>query len=544
MNTLSIVRQAAGRNLSDPGALEDYFLTLRLLEEEDGGQAHSRNREVRRLSGRYSKELKSPQDKTRMLDIYRRSLLFDAPLDFDAYCRYIEWNRERPFYMPRRKQLYPIAKALQRLCNGELDLLAISLPPGVGKTTLALFLLTFLAGREPDRPILGGSHSNSFLRGAYEECVRIMDPKGEYLWCEVFPSVRIVKTNAEDLFLDLGSRKRFATLQFRSIGSGNAGVVRAEQLLYCDDLCQGIEEAMSRERMDSLWQKYTTDLRQRKIGNCKELHIATRWSVHDVIGRLERSEEEKTDSKAEFIALPALNDEDESNFDYGNAAGFSTGFYHAQREIMDEASWRALYMNQPIEREGQLYSESELRYYFELPQEEPDAILAVCDTKDKGTDYCFMPVVYRYGMDFYLDACVYDNGNPEAVEAQIINLLLKRRVQLCQFESNAAGGQVAKKIQKSIKEQGGITKITTKYTTANKETKIIVNSPFVKERVLFRDKSTLKEDRQYRKMLSDLCGYTMSGKNKHDDAPDGMAMLSLYVQGFQSGGVQIIKRPV
>ena len=55
----------------------------------------------------------------------------------------------------------------------------------------------------------------------------------------------------------------------------------------------GIEEALSRDRMDSLWTKYTTDFRQRKIGDCKELHIATRWSVHDVLGRLEREYDEK-----------------------------------------------------------------------------------------------------------------------------------------------------------------------------------------------------------------------------------------------------------
>ena len=60
-------------------------------------------------------------------------------------------------------------------------------------------------------------------------------------------------------------------------------------------------------------------------------------------------------------------------------------------------------MNQPIERERQLYSEDELRRYFELPDRKPDAILFVCDTKDKGTDYCVMPICYQYGNDFYCE---------------------------------------------------------------------------------------------------------------------------------------------
>ena len=309
---LEMTQKAASRNLRDPGA----------LEKEDRQEAHRQNRTLRRLALQYAKEQNSP----RMLALYKSGLLFDAPWDFDAYCKYIEWEREKPFYLPRRKQLFPVAQKLQLLADGELELLAVSLPPGVGKTTLALFFLTFLAGREPEKPILGGSHSNSFLRGAYEECQRIIDPKGDYLWKDVFPAVKLVKTNAKDMFLDLGEEKRFSTLQFRSVGSGNAGVVRAEQLLYCDDLCEGIEEAMSRERMDSLWAKYSTDLRQRKIGSCRELHIATRWSVHDVIGRLERSYE--SDEKACFLAVPALDDNDESNFDYGSAAGFTTKFFH------------------------------------------------------------------------------------------------------------------------------------------------------------------------------------------------------------------------
>ena len=174
------------------------------------------------------------------------------------------------------------------------------------------------------------------------------------------------------------------------------GLYRAATLLYCDDLVSGIEVALSKERLDKLWETYTTDLRQRKIGDhCKELHIATRWSVHDVIGRLER---EYIDSdRAKFIVIPALNENDESNFDYAYGVGFNTRFYHEQRNIMDDVSWRALYMNEPIEREGLVYAQDELRRYFELPKEDPDAIIGICDTKDKGADYAFLPVAYVYG---------------------------------------------------------------------------------------------------------------------------------------------------
>ena len=479
----------------------------------------------------------------RLFDLHRRVLLAAAPDDFDSYLLYVEWNREpsKKFYVPRRKELKKVVDALQRLADDKIDLLAVSLPPGVGKTTLAIFFLTWLGGKYPDKPILGGSHSNSFLRGVYDECLRIITGEGgEYLWSDVFPGVGLANTNAKDMRIDLGKSQRFETLEFSSIGSGNAGKVRAETLLYCDDLVDGIETAMSKERLDKLWSQYTTDLRQRKIGACKELHIATRWSLHDVIGRLETQYEGS--ERAEFIVFPALNENDESNFNYPCEAGFTTKFYHEQREIMEDASWRALFMNQPIEREGQLYAPDELRRYFELPTGEPDAILAACDTKDKGSDYCVMPVVYQYGQDFYVEDVICDNGKPEVVETRLVMCLLKNKVHMARFESNSAGGRVAEKVQKELKAKGGITNITTKYTTANKETKIIVNSPFVKEHFLFKDES-VPRDKDYRRMFDQLCGYTMSGKNKHDDTPDVMAQLVEFIQSMQFSRVEIFQRP-
>ena len=480
----------------------------------------------------------------KLMVLHRRVLLTAAPHDFDSYLQYVEWDREpsKKFYMPRRKVLKQVVDALQDLEDDKLDLLAVSMPPGTGKSTLAIFYLTWIAGKYPDEPSLTGSHSNSWIRGAYDECLRILSPNGEYLWHDVFPDVSVTNTNAKDCRIDLGKRKRFETLEFTSIGTGNAGLYRAIHLLYCDDLVSGSEVALSKERLDKRWGIYTTDLRQRKLGNkCKELHIATRWSVHDVLGRLEVEFGES--DRARFICIPAVDDKDESNFDYPYGVGYSTKTLHEQREVMDDVDWRALFMNQPIEREGLLYSADTLRRYFELPDGDPDAIIAVCDTKTKGTDYCVMPVAYQYGPDFYIDGVICDNGNPDAVEPRLASMLTERNVQLARFESNQAGGKIAEKIQGMVKELGGRAKLTTKYTTANKETRVIVASPWVLEHCLFKDESVIKTDREYRRFLQFLCGYTMAGKNKHDDVPDAMAMLSEYIQSFALNKVEIVKRP-
>jgi predicted phage terminase large subunit-like protein len=479
-----------------------------------------------------------------MFSFHREVVFAGARESFHLCLLAVEWNRDpdKKFYPPRKMVLREVVKALQELEERKLDLLAVSMPPGSGKTTLAIFYLTWIGGRHPEEPTLTGSHSNSFVRGVYDECLRIFDQNGDYLWYEVFPETQVANTNAKDCRIDLGKRKRFETLQFTSIGTGNAGLYRAMHLLYCDDLVSGIEVALNKERLDKLWETYTTDLRQRKIGDhCGELHIATRWSVHDVIGRLETMYGDS--NRAKFIVLPAMDENDESNFDYAYGVGFNTQFYRQQRDIMDDASWRALYMNLPIEREGLLYHQDELRRYFELPEGDPDAIIGVCDTKDKGTDYAVLPVAYVYGQNYYIDDCICDNGLPEIVDARLADILVRHKVNQCRFESNSAGGRVAEKVQQLVKDRGGITHITTKYTTANKETKIIVNSAWVKEHCLFRDESTYKRNSEYGKFISMLCSYTMAGKIKNDDTADGMAMLAEYAQSLGANKVEVFQRP-
>ena len=430
---------------------------------------------------------------------------------------------------------------MQDLYYDVLDLVCISMPPGTGKSSLALFFLTWWGGHIMNKGILTISHNHVFVKSAYEEIKKIIGADSEYRFHDVFPEATIKATDAMGLTIALDKAARFPTFQFGSMGSGLAGRVRAESLLFCDDLIPNIDVALSEERLQGVWQQYTGDLLQRKLG-AKELHIATRWSLRDVIGRLKMRYEDNP--RARFIEVSALDENGESAFDYPYHLGYTTEALKRLQRDMDESVFKALYMNQPVEREGQLYASEELRRFFSLPDQEPDAIVAICDTKDKGDDFEFMPIAYQYGNDYYIVACLCNDGKPEVLELMLTNLLVKYKVQLAQFESNSAGGKTAENVQKVVKERGGITKITTKYTTANKETKIFVNAPYVKEHFLFWDDSMESEiDREYRRMMQFLTSYTMKGKNKHDDVPDGMAMLAIFVQNLIFRNVEAIARP-
>lgn len=478
-------------------------------------------------------------------DLYNKALLFLAQehKDFDSYLLYVEKNRdpEDRYYQPRRNKIYWLVQKMQRLIDDELDILSISMPPGTGKTTLGEFFISFVMGHYPNTPNLMSSHSGFMTRMFYDAVLNIIT-SNEYCWSDVFPDIVFEGNNAKEETINLGRWQPFKTLTCRPIRGSLTGVTRCEGFLYVDDLVSGIEEALSIDRLDKLYGEYTTDLKSRKKKKAKEIHIATRWSVHDVIGRLERMYE--GNPRAEFIAVPDIDPQTgKSNFDYDYDVGFDEKYFHDMEMSMDDVSYRCLYKSDPIEREGILYHPTELqRYIGGLPDREPDSILAICDTKDTGTDYNFLGVFYQYGDRYYLEDVVFKNIDPGTLDELNSDMLVKHHVQQAQFESNKEGSRTANEVERLVKAKGGRCHITKKYTTQNKETKIIVNSSWVKEHVIFKDITEYEPKSDYGVMMSFLCSYTQLGKNKHDDAPDALAMFAQYVDALLGGEAQVGKR--
>lgn len=493
------------------------------------------------------KRIASEESRTdiRFSDLYWKAMYILAPHDFDSFLIYME--RERPaknrFYLPRREQLIKIGaiQLYQDLEDDKLDIGALSVAPGVGKTTLQEFYVPWIIGRHIDDYNIFASHSGGICRMFYD-AVDALTSSPEYKYAEIFPEVKRYSTNAKEMQINFGKYKPFKSLSCVSVGQNLAGRVRANRLLMCDDLCSGIEEAVSKPRLDKLWQSYSVDLLQRRIDKCKELHTATRWSVHDVIGRLK--EKYSGNPRARFLAVPDIDPvTGESNFSYKYGVGFSKEYFEDVANTMDDVSYRCLYKNEPIEREGLLYPEESLKRYLSLPDAAPDAVLGICDTKSKGTDYMFLPCFYKYGDNYYMEDCICSDESDFAVQYErIADIIVRNHMQMVDFESNSGGDRVAENVEKLIKGRQNCG-ITMHYTTQNKETKIIVNAEWVKRHCLFKDKSKYTPKSDYGVAMGFIMSYTIAGKNLHDDTVDGLAQFAQFTSNLLGTRSEIVESP-
>jgi hypothetical protein len=488
-----------------------------------------------------------------LLDKYYEILLIEAQNKIvDSFFRYIEKKREpkERFYMPRRRQFLKIGlvDALQGMIDDKYDILCISLPPGTGKTTIEKFFHSAVIGWYTSGYNLFYSHSGDITRMYYDGMYDIVTNEDEYTWNEIFPDLKVTSTNAKLEQFNVGKYKPFQSVQCTSVGSKNAGKVRANKFLLVDDMIGGIEEALNPTYLYKLWGKYAVDARQRKIpdedGNpCKEIHIATRWSVRDVIGRIIQAYE--GNKRVKVISVPDIDPKTgESNFNF-EFGGYTVKDFEDIQLLMDEISYRCLYKQDPIEREGLLFPEDKIRRYLNLPHGEPDIITGQCDTKGKGTDYFVLPVLQKYGEDYYCVDCVCDNtADYEEQYRNAAGVLVNNKVQECEFERNAGGDRVAMEVNKRVESVGWICNITDVPTETNKEARIFQCSNWILQHVIFKDSSLYKTNEPYGVMISLLKQYSVSGKKQLDDVPDVFSNFALRItQGNRVAKVEAMKNP-
>ena len=472
-------------------------------------------------------------------DFYRlmlQSLCFESPYLVDSFFTYIEIDEapEKRFYYPRKKRLKPIISGYQDVVDGKLDFLSVSQPKRTGKTTSGLRLSMMMGGRKPDGSIFATGKGEGLVKsffGGINECFENEQMYKRYL--DIFPRAIKVGQNADELTIHLEKKRRFATFTCRPIDGSIVGNTEANVLLYIDDCVKNHEEARNRDRLEFLCEKVTDDVLGRRIEGTPIIIQGTKYSLYDPITYLQGKAEELGWRWRE-IAIPALDPvTDESNWEIVKDGKkiFTTDYYRKERILVTEETWAAEFQQEPFEAKGRMFPADKLNYFTQLPVDkdgkniEPDAIMAACDSADKGTDSCSMPIAYVYGSEVYIVDVVFDNSGVEHTKPECANKIVKHNVKTVTFESNSAGSYFGKDVMEIVKKLGGRCSDRYKYNCANKITRMENAMDNIIRDYYFLDKSMYERNSQYGKFMRELTTMTRSGKVPHDDAPDSLALL-------------------
>lgn len=532
----------AYRKFMKHGKWEDAYSATRILYEQDKAEGY-----------KYVKDYRDCIQSVRGYEKYHRmSYLLTARDRFDDFMVYIEWGRplNEQYWLPRRKKLKVIADALQSLEDGELDELFLSQPPRTGKTTIVLFFVLWVILRDPERSNLYTSYTDSVVGVFYKGLLEILNDPYTYAWQDVFPERKLVSTNAKDLLLNIDREKRYASFTGRSLYGTLNGACDCNGYEIADDLISGIEEAMNKDRLMSAWSKVENNFLPRAKEGAKHLWIGTRWSIIDPQGmRIEllKNEEKFASVRWKQINVPALDDNDESNFDYAFGVGFSTEAYQQRRASFeknnDMPSWLAQYQGMPIERDGAVFRPEDLRFFNGvLPDADPDRVFMAVDPAWGGGDFVAAPVVVQYGEDLFVADVVYDDRDKTVTQPMIVDAAIRWEVASIGVEATRMTAEYADGIDSLLREKNhrvNVMKTTKHYTGNGKAQRIFDKAPDIRERMVFLEAG--KRSKAYEKFMQNVYSFSMTGKVKHDDAPDSLAM-AINMAFFGDNKIQILKR--
>lgn len=419
-------------------------------------------------------------------------------------------------------------------------------------STLCIFFLAWIIGKRPASHNAMSGHSGILADRFYNDVQKLTENE-EYTYHEIFPNVHLYKKSADKNELSYDEVESFATLTCRGIDGTWTGAVdiSSDGYLYVDDLVRDRTESLSPVRLENRYQDYLNVLVDRKNDGSRELMVGTRWNVIDPLGKVET--ENKHNPRYRFRKIPALNENDESNFDYEYGKGFSSKHFIGVRSRLDKNEWEAKYQQRPFIREGLIFPENELAYFNGIV---PDGgfvrVVGVTDVAWGGGDSLSMPVGYEYenGLIYIVD-WIFNKGTKETTIPLVCGKIMGNSIQQTQFEADNGGEMYAKYVSDWLISQGYKCSITHK-KAPNKQAKlarIIQYSDDIKRNFRFLspnyviDRESDKKDdadkgikrfrrsKEYDAAMDELTMLVAIGKNEHDDSGDSLAQLENFLEG-------------
>src|SRR5262252_99111 len=270
----------------------------------------------------------------------------------------VKWCRHCG-YEPVRHHLLMLDK-LEQVARGQIDRLALFMPPGSAKSTYSsvLYVPWYLA-QHPDHQLIAGAHtaelSEKWGRRA-RNLIQGNQPLLGYSLSEQSQAAGRWETNHGGEYFAAGV-------------CGSIAGWRGDCVLI-DDPIRSREDADSIPIRDKIYDWYRVDVYPRLKPKGRIILIQTRWHEDDLAGRI-LNEMERGGDRWHVISLPAIA---EDNDPLGRARGEALWpewedleQLERKRRVLPVRDWSALFQQRPAPEEGNYFKAEWLKPVSSLP---------------------------------------------------------------------------------------------------------------------------------------------------------------------------------
>jgi predicted phage terminase large subunit-like protein len=470
-------------------------------------------------------------------ELARREVL-ESNLQFT---RYFFRKKHRKYFVVGHHHK-TICAALDRVISGECKRLIINCPPRYSKTELAVknFIAKGLA-MNPAAKFIHLSYSDTLALDNSEE---VKDLVTDEAYAELFPEVQIKKdSKAKKKWYTTKGGGVYATGAGGQVTGFGAGRVdddpeddEEDPLWFDDDFLpeetEGfggaiiIDDPIKPEEADSeivrerINNRFDSTIRNRTNSrNTPIIVIMQRLHPMDLSGYLMEVEPDEW----EVISLPAIQPDGTALWEHK----------HTLQELqklkgINPVVFERQYMQNPQPAEGLLFPASLLHYFSPDQLDESEYKYMAVDPADTGGDDTSAPLGELFGDGIFITDVVYNKSGTDVNIPAIVEKIVSKKVDYTEIESNAAWAMFTKQVREKVLNRDRNRQIRAIVSTGNKQARILAQSAFIINNFYF-----LKEQYwtpQYRAFMKNLTAYLMEGTNKHDDAPDSLAMMAVYYQ--------------
>jgi predicted phage terminase large subunit-like protein len=302
-----------------------------------------------------------------------------------------------------------MARAFERVANGEIKRLIINMPPRHTKSEFASYLLpAWFLGRFPNKKVIQTSHTAELAVGFGRKVRNLVDSDP---YKRLFPDVALQS--------DSKAAGRWNTNHggdYFAIGIGGAVTGKGADILIIDDPHSEQEAALAQVNPDiynKTYEWYTSGPRQRLQPGGAIVIVMTRWSQRDLTAQVLKAAASRDGDQWEVIDFPAIL----PNGDPLWPEFWSLKELEILKEELPNSKWQAQYMQQPtsdnsaiIKREWWKIWDDETPPYCEYLIQSWDTAF----TKNERSDYS---ACTTWGVFYHPDDTGMEQANIIALNA-------------------------------------------------------------------------------------------------------------------------------